>query len=43
MRAHLASPEFSVQRYAERLYDVLVELAAQGRRERIAGRRVAAA
>jgi glycosyltransferase involved in cell wall biosynthesis len=34
-RAHRASPELSYRCYAERLYDLLVELAERGRQERI--------
>jgi glycosyltransferase involved in cell wall biosynthesis len=37
MRAHLMSPEFSSVRYAERFYDVMVELAEKGRRLRAGG------
>jgi alpha-1,3-rhamnosyl/mannosyltransferase len=36
VRARLTNPEFSFQRYAERVYDMLVELATQGRQERLA-------
>jgi glycosyltransferase involved in cell wall biosynthesis len=34
VRAKLASPELGYHRYAERVYDILVELAELGRRER---------
>jgi glycosyltransferase involved in cell wall biosynthesis len=34
IRARLADPELGTRRYAERVYDYLVELAEQGRRER---------
>jgi glycosyltransferase involved in cell wall biosynthesis len=34
VRANLADPEFSVQCYAESLYEILVELAQHGRQER---------
>jgi glycosyltransferase involved in cell wall biosynthesis len=34
VRAGLANAEFGYRRYAERLYDCLVELAEQGRRQR---------
>jgi glycosyltransferase involved in cell wall biosynthesis len=34
IRARLANPELGTRRYAERIYDCLVELAEQGRRER---------
>jgi glycosyltransferase involved in cell wall biosynthesis len=36
LRARLADPEYSVHRYAERVYELLVELAEQGRKERSA-------
>jgi glycosyltransferase involved in cell wall biosynthesis len=35
LRARLADPEFTVHRYAERVYEMLVELAEHGRRERL--------
>jgi hypothetical protein len=35
MRATLASEEFGYRRFAERLYECLVELAELGRRERL--------
>jgi glycosyltransferase involved in cell wall biosynthesis len=35
LRRRLEDPEFSIRRYAERVYDMLVELAAHGRRERL--------
>jgi glycosyltransferase involved in cell wall biosynthesis len=35
IRSSLASPEFSHRQFAERLYDVLVELAEDGRRRRL--------
>jgi glycosyltransferase involved in cell wall biosynthesis len=35
IRARLANPEFGVQRYAERVYEMLIALAAQGRQERL--------
>jgi glycosyltransferase involved in cell wall biosynthesis len=34
IRARLANPELGARRYAERVYDCLVELAEQGRRDR---------
>ena len=34
-RAHLMSPEFGSRRYAERFYEVSVELAEKGRRQRM--------
>jgi glycosyltransferase involved in cell wall biosynthesis len=34
LRTQLTDPEFSVRRYAERVYDLLVELAHHGRQER---------
>jgi glycosyltransferase involved in cell wall biosynthesis len=34
VRAHLADPEYTVHRYAERVYELLVDLAEHGRRER---------
>jgi hypothetical protein len=34
IRGRLADSEFGHRRYAERFYDLLVELARQGRRER---------
>jgi len=36
VRARLADPEFSVHRHAERVYEMLVDLARQGREERLA-------
>jgi glycosyltransferase involved in cell wall biosynthesis len=35
VRARLSDPEFTLQRHAERLYDILVDLAQQGRQERL--------
>ena len=35
LRSQLAHPEFSVRRYAERVYDMLVELGQHGRQERL--------
>jgi glycosyltransferase involved in cell wall biosynthesis len=38
IRRHLADPEYSMRRYAERVYDLLVDLARQGRQQRLARR-----
>jgi alpha-1,3-rhamnosyl/mannosyltransferase len=36
IRRHLADPEYSLRRHAERVYDILVDLARQGRQQRLA-------
>ena len=38
IRRQLADPEYSLRRYAERVYDILVDLARQGRQQRLARR-----
>jgi glycosyltransferase involved in cell wall biosynthesis len=40
VRERLAAPEFSSQRYAERVYDMLLQLAKEGRRERLPANRL---
>ncbi len=40
VRRQLADPEFSLRRHAERVYDILVELAHQGRQQRLARREI---
>jgi len=36
VRRQLANPEYSLRRHAERVYDILVDLARQGRQQRLA-------
>jgi glycosyltransferase involved in cell wall biosynthesis len=38
VRRRLADPEFGMERFAERIYDLLLELAREGRRQRLARR-----
>ncbi len=37
IRKNLRDPEYSFRRYAERVYDMLIELAIKGRQQRVHG------